>query len=234
MSEKQRNDWMEEANQIAAQCWCDPETENKEMDVTLAGAVARRIAFWMETAAQNERNSDYYRGLLVECGEAIGHEAFVQDDGGISEDVLCAKVPELVRGLTHTRKALKDFREEVKEVVDGLDVGYCGTDYAVKALSAALNRAVKEEKGEKQQMLAEKYTVDREEGTETYCLWEEDEVIKTGSLDTILETIRNIARQPYYQAAVEQLKRDEAKARPHYKPTHESEYDVLADGSTGR
>lgn len=91
-------DWMEEARVIAAQCWCDKETENIEMDSVLAEAVAKRIAAWMQTAAQENRNTDYYRGLVVRCGEAIGRDAYVQDDGGVCEDVLCAKVPEIVEG----------------------------------------------------------------------------------------------------------------------------------------
>jgi hypothetical protein len=91
--------WIEEARQIAAQCWCDKETENRQMDPELAEAVAKRISIWMETAAQNQRNTDYYRGLVVRCGEAIGKKAYVADDGSISEDVLCAKVPELVEDL---------------------------------------------------------------------------------------------------------------------------------------
>ena len=92
----QENMFIDEARQIAAQCWCDSETENIEMDVVLAEAVARRISFWMDTAAQNQRNADYYRGLLVKCGEAIGDQAYIHDDGNRSEDVLCAKIPELV------------------------------------------------------------------------------------------------------------------------------------------
>lgn len=91
--------WMEEARGIAAQCWCDPETEKIVMNPTLAEAVAKRIAFWMETAAQNQRNTDYYRGLVVRCGEALGKKAYIQDDGGVVEDVLCAKIPELVEKL---------------------------------------------------------------------------------------------------------------------------------------
>lgn len=92
-------DWMKEARQFAAQCWCDPETENIEMDPVLAEAVAKRIAAWMETAAQSERNVDYYRGLVERIGKALGREAYIQDDGGVSKDVLCAKVPELVEKL---------------------------------------------------------------------------------------------------------------------------------------
>ena len=102
LSDKESADkhyWMDEARQVAAQCWCDPETKNTEMDPVLAEAVANRIAAWMETAARNQKNGDYYRGLVVEIGNTIGKEAYVQDDGGICTDVLCAKVPELVKKL---------------------------------------------------------------------------------------------------------------------------------------
>ena len=88
--------WMEEAMEIAAQCWVDKETEQIAIDPALREAVAKRIALWMETSAQNQRNTDYYRGLLVKCGEAIGDAAYIAEDGGRSEDVLCAKIPELV------------------------------------------------------------------------------------------------------------------------------------------
>lgn len=88
--------WMDEARQSAAQCWCDEETKDRVMDVALAESVATRIAVWMDTAAQNQRNADYYRSLVIRCGEAIGQEAYIQDDGGICDNVLCAKVPELV------------------------------------------------------------------------------------------------------------------------------------------
>ena len=88
--------WIEKARNFAAQCWCDPETQDKVMDPLLCEAVAKRIANWMGTAAQNQRNTDYYRGLLVQCGEAIGSQAYISDDGSKQDDVLCAKVPELV------------------------------------------------------------------------------------------------------------------------------------------
>ena len=88
--------WIEEARQFAAQCWGDPETADREMDAVLCEAVAKKIAVWMETAAQNQRNADYYRGLLVRCGEAIGDRAYIADDGTKMQDVLCAKIPEIV------------------------------------------------------------------------------------------------------------------------------------------
>ena len=87
---------MDEARELAAQCWCDPETENTEMDVILCEAVAKRIASWMSDAAQYHKNSEYYRGLLVQCGKSIGDRAYICDDGTRSEDVLCAKIPEII------------------------------------------------------------------------------------------------------------------------------------------
>lgn len=92
--------WIAEARQIAAQCWCDEGTKNTVMDPVLAEAVALRIASWMHTAAQAENNTQYYRDLLVRAGKAIGAAAYTADDGGRHEDVLVAKVPELVEALS--------------------------------------------------------------------------------------------------------------------------------------
>lgn len=90
-------DWIEEARTIAAQCWCDEETKGIDMEVVLADAFAKRLASWMNIAAQNQRNTDYYRDLLIECGETIGEPAFTCDDGTLSDDVLCAKIPEIIK-----------------------------------------------------------------------------------------------------------------------------------------
>lgn len=89
-------DWIEEGREIAAQCWGEKKNSSKEMDVDLAESMAVKIAAWMQTAAQNQRNADYYRNLLEQCGEAIGDDAYICDDGTISEDVLCAKIPEII------------------------------------------------------------------------------------------------------------------------------------------
>jgi len=99
--------WMSEARQIAAHCWCDPETSGTPMDARLAEAVAKRIQAWMETSAQNQRNVDYYRSLVVRCGEAVGEQVYIADDGGKHEDVLCAKVPELVEEMRKERDLLE-------------------------------------------------------------------------------------------------------------------------------
>jgi hypothetical protein len=90
---------MDDARQMAAQCWCDDETKHIQMDAVLAEAVAKRIATWMECAAEASRATDYYRGLVVRCGRALGDSAFTDDSGGKHDDVLCAKVPELVESM---------------------------------------------------------------------------------------------------------------------------------------
>ena len=51
---------------------------------------------WYDTAAQMSRNADYYRGLVEKIGKMLGKEAYISDDGSVQEDILCAKVPELV------------------------------------------------------------------------------------------------------------------------------------------
>lgn len=92
-------DHLPAARHLAAQCWCDAATSHITMDPALAEAVAYRIAAWMDTSAEHLRNECYYRDLLVRCGKAIGDQAFIADDGNRSEDVLVAKVPELVERL---------------------------------------------------------------------------------------------------------------------------------------
>lgn len=93
---------MDQARQIAAQCWCDEETKDRVMDPALCEAVAKRIATWMETAAIHCKNEFFYRNLVHQCAENLGplrQQAFVQDDGGIVDKPLALKVPELVSQL---------------------------------------------------------------------------------------------------------------------------------------
>ena len=54
---------------------------------------------WIETAAQHCRNEAYYRGLVIKIGETLGKSAYISDDGSEQQDVLCARVPELVQEL---------------------------------------------------------------------------------------------------------------------------------------
>jgi hypothetical protein len=89
-------DWMEEAREIAAQLWCDKRVEDREMDVEFAEVIAEKIAAWMQTAAQCQRGAEYYQGLLQQCGRTIGDRAYTRDDGSRSNEVLCAKIPEII------------------------------------------------------------------------------------------------------------------------------------------
>jgi len=88
--------FMDDARQLAAQCWCDDANRNTEMDADLAESMARRLAAWMDTAAQMSRNAEFYRGLITRCGVALGPEAFTCDDGTVVPDVLALKVPEII------------------------------------------------------------------------------------------------------------------------------------------
>jgi hypothetical protein len=54
---------------------------------TLEQAIAERDA-WVETAMMFSRNEA--------IGKMLGRDAYTADDGSFSQDVLCAKVPEIV------------------------------------------------------------------------------------------------------------------------------------------
>lgn len=45
---EEKQDYLVEARQIAAQCWCDKETKNTVMDPVLAEAFAKRLAKILE------------------------------------------------------------------------------------------------------------------------------------------------------------------------------------------
>ena len=94
--------WMEEARGIAATCWCDEETRGIVLNVPLAEAVARRIAAWIDTAMQNQRNTDFYRDLLYQCAANLGPLAtlaYTADDGSVQDSPLALKIPALVAEL---------------------------------------------------------------------------------------------------------------------------------------
>lgn len=70
---------------------------------TLEDTIRERDA-WIESAAQFSRNESYYCGLIDECCDAIGVEAYTADDGSVYKDEpVRAKLPDLVRKLLATR-----------------------------------------------------------------------------------------------------------------------------------
>ncbi len=94
-----REQWMPEARAMAAQCWCDDETKHIVMDTALAEAIAKRIAAWMDTAADFARNEDFYRSLLDRCAQHLGQDVNIADDGSVMDGPLRLKIPELVEAL---------------------------------------------------------------------------------------------------------------------------------------
>lgn len=105
-------DWMDEATQIAAQCWCDPETSGKIFDPVLAKAIAVRISNWIKTCAQSQRNADYYRHQCVLVSsflpEPYKSKMYVSDDGSKQDEPLIAKLAEVVLEMKHG-KVWKEF-----------------------------------------------------------------------------------------------------------------------------
>jgi len=94
-------DYAAEAAQTALSCWQDEDTKDIPCNPVLAEAVAKRIAFFMQTAGRAYEGAAYYRGIIDQCGAHIGIEVFTADDGAIQEDVLAAKLPGLVKTLAN-------------------------------------------------------------------------------------------------------------------------------------
>lgn len=71
----------------------------------IAGRVEK--ANWEETARFHARNEEFWRGLVMRCGELLGEECYTQDDGGKVEEPLGLKVPEVLESrLSAMRGAL--------------------------------------------------------------------------------------------------------------------------------
>lgn len=104
-------DFMDEARELASQYLYD--SHFPERDKELTESVARMIAVWMQTAAQNQRNADFYRDIVHQCADNLGElapSAYVSDDGSIQDEPLALKVPGLVKSLadsvSHTRNGV--------------------------------------------------------------------------------------------------------------------------------
>ncbi len=75
---------------------------------------------WMETAGQHCRNEEYYRGLVQEIGMMFDKEAFTSEDGSVQQDVLCAKVPQLVAELRKRHSGRNTAEQELQGVIGEL------------------------------------------------------------------------------------------------------------------
>lgn len=70
--------FIDEARQLAAQCWCHETTSSREMDSTLAEVVAWKIAAWMDTAASMQAKLDekdaeivYLKSYIEGCNDSF-------------------------------------------------------------------------------------------------------------------------------------------------------------------
>lgn len=55
---------------------------------------------WMSLAAEAQRNSCFYMGLLDECAKHLGPEVYCSDDGSIQDSPIRIKIPELVEKIS--------------------------------------------------------------------------------------------------------------------------------------
>lgn len=101
-------DW--QIDQLLEYLHYDPETKSHPDWVARAQAaeaeverLTRERQGWVDTAAEFARNMEYYQGLVDRIGRAIGREAYIADDGSVSQDVLRAKVPEIVERVLSER-----------------------------------------------------------------------------------------------------------------------------------
>lgn len=108
-------DYKNEAIEVAVKCWQDKETQGIPMEGRLASAFARRLAGWMKIAADGWQGAEIYRGIIDQCGAAIGIEAYTSDDGSIQEDVLALKLPELVKKLVLDNRPEPDPLPQVEQ-----------------------------------------------------------------------------------------------------------------------
>ena len=58
------NQWIDEARIRARLCWRDETTKHLIMEPDLVEIIAQAIASWMETAAANSKNADYWQGKV--------------------------------------------------------------------------------------------------------------------------------------------------------------------------
>lgn len=129
-------DWMPEARQITAQCWCDEKTSNRVLDVDLAEAFATRIAELMH-------NLETERLRLAACGTAaLGYFDSCLDEykSASLDDVL-----KLRQQLADTQRLLAESQAREKDLREGvaglMDHQYTGSSEAMFYLQNLIDAA---------------------------------------------------------------------------------------------
>jgi hypothetical protein len=87
------------AREQIAQVWCHKKHKKKRFDAALANDLAVIVELWMETAANTMAAATMYRELLVKCGNLIGIESRLSDDGSLQDEPLPMRIPEVVAEL---------------------------------------------------------------------------------------------------------------------------------------
>lgn len=107
--------------EIAAQLWCKRHRSGETIDPVLALDIAEAITQerractgWFEFAVQLNCNVNYYRDIVCKIGELFPIECRTQDDGGITEDILAAKVYEVVAKVVKFVKESDVIDEDIK------------------------------------------------------------------------------------------------------------------------
>ena len=93
----------------------EPRTAIFNSDPDAAVAPQGDAIHWRDIAEQENRNKDYYIGLLAQCAEYLGPDVYVSDDGFKQIDFNLGKIPGLVAELHRKAHRIDEqFDEETQ------------------------------------------------------------------------------------------------------------------------
>lgn len=101
---------------------------------TIEDAVRERD-LWINSASQAHEAAQYYRAIVIDVGRQLGPKIHFQDDGGVVDDVLCAKVVEL------TRERLDDMLRCIALFASVIKAREAWSQHCQNALDRAKGRA---------------------------------------------------------------------------------------------
>lgn len=88
-----------------------------ERDTAATNILKLMTQILMDQAEEHD-NTEYYRGIVVKIGELFGPAAYQSDDGSWQEDVLCAKVFDLVNDFFKENQMVMDKNAELQEALN--------------------------------------------------------------------------------------------------------------------
>jgi len=75
------------------------------------------VQAWLDTSAQNARNTEYYRGLIGEAAEHLKPEMFTRDDNTHTSMPLACLLPQAVKGLKTRAIAMEHLNEQKEKKI---------------------------------------------------------------------------------------------------------------------